>query len=436
MPLKFNQLRERAQRHLIERHIEAAKYKGSDLLDPLLVISPEQSALTQEEKQVSDFVQGKTATAPSFKLKAKPSKPSSGDTLARMLGKAPRTDSIIKEDRLLHGTGFTKKAAERSDAAIARAKQHLGNRDAERVANARKVFETPLADPKAANLAKVPVPQAPTLPDTRPYAELFAEAGLEYDESQAAALEGLAKQKYAVLIGPAGCGKTQIEILLLKILQHQAPTVDWRRTSAKGLERALNHDAREDDYKPAIGGGCFMGRAVQQMKRSMPREYHHMLRTIHATLGYQPTDVEVPDELGDDGNPITWKIAKRFRPYFTATNKLPYAIFFADEIGTLTIQLWNELVAALPSNCRIFMIGDINQLTPVQGRSPLGFAMLKWPTYELTKIHRNAGVIVHNAHKGKSSAESRSLSLKQTLALKVSLSLSCVKRQAHSRKHP
>jgi exodeoxyribonuclease V alpha subunit len=64
------------------------------------------------------------------------------------------------------------------------------------------------------------------------------------------------------------------------------------------------------------------------------------------------------------------------------------------------INLWNELFAALHDDCRIIMIGDINQLPPVQGRSVLGFAMTYWPTFELTKIHRQAegNPIIANAH--------------------------------------
>ena len=45
------------------------------------------------------------------------------------------------------------------------------------------------------------------------------------------------------------------------------------------------------------------------------------------------------------------------------------------------------------------MVGDINQLPPVYGKSILGFAMQAWPTYELRTIHRNAGLIIRNANR-------------------------------------
>jgi exodeoxyribonuclease V alpha subunit len=54
----------------------------------------------------------------------------------------------------------------------------------------------------------------------------------------------------------------------------------------------------------------------------------------------------------------------------------------------------------LEDDCRIILIGDINQLPPVQGRSVLGFAMIKWPTFTLEEIHRQAAgnPIIANAH--------------------------------------
>ena len=65
----------------------------------------------------------------------------------------------------------------------------------------------------------------------------------------------------------------------------------------------------------------------------------------------------------------------------------------------MPINLWNELIAALPDDCRVILVGDINQLPPVQGRSVLGFAMTRWPTFTLEKLHRNAGVIAEQAHR-------------------------------------
>lgn len=118
--------------------------------------------------------------------------------------------------------------------------------------------------------------------------------------------------------------------------------------------------------------------------------------TIHALLGFMPVYEPVEDKkTGEVKNQL------RFEPTFTKYNKLPYKIIFMDESGMTPIPLWNQLLDALTDDCRIVLIGDINQLPPVQGRSVLGFAMLRWPTFTLEKIHRQAAdnPIIANAHR-------------------------------------
>jgi exodeoxyribonuclease V alpha subunit len=75
-------------------------------------------------------------------------------------------------------------------------------------------------------------------------------------------------------------------------------------------------------------------------------------------------------------------------PHRTALQPLTQKVIIVDEAGMVPLDLWNNLLAATPANTRIYLLGDIYQLPPVHGRSVLGFAMLKWPTYELDRIHR------------------------------------------------
>jgi exodeoxyribonuclease V alpha subunit len=213
---------------------------------------------------------------------------------------------------------------------------------------------------------------------------------IELDHDQQKALEGVLHQQYAVVDGPAGVGKTTLTKAMVKALESTTPTVDLNRA------RTERYQTNKPDFNVAVCFCAFTGRAVQQIKRALPREYHPMCDTIHATLGYRPVEEDYFDKEKDE-----WRVRKIFRPTFTAANKLPYKICIVDEAGMVPIYLWNELIAALPSDCRIILVGDINQLPPVQGRSVLGFAMLKWPTYTLTKIHRTAAdnAIIQNAHK-------------------------------------
>ena len=211
----------------------------------------------------------------------------------------------------------------------------------------------------------------------------------EWDESQLEALAGIEKQQFACLIGAAGTGKTTVERELVNRLKTYVPTIDL---NAARLSVAAETKA---DYNVAIAFAAFTGRAVQQMKRALPEVYHPMCSTIHSLLGYAPTM-----EVRFDEKTKQYKEVRIFRPSFGLSRKLPYKIILIDEAGMVPINLWNELINAITPDVRIILIGDINQLPPVQGRSVLGFAMSAWPTFELTKIHRQAqdNPIIMNAH--------------------------------------
>lgn len=200
---------------------------------------------------------------------------------------------------------------------------------------------------------------------------------IELDPSQKKALLGLKEQQFACLIGAAGTGKTTVTKKLVKMLEDNIPTIDLNYTRPE-----IDTEAAEPDYNIAIGFCAFTGRAVQQMKRALPIEYHPMCNTIHRTLGYMPEWVEYISEGG------IMKQKPIFKPTFTKYRKLPYKVLVIDEGSMVPIKLWNELFDAITEDCRVIMIGDINQLPPVQGRSVFGFAMTKWPVFELTEIWR------------------------------------------------
>lgn len=133
---------------------------------------------------------------------------------------------------------------------------------------------------------------------------------------------------------------------------------------------------------------AFTGRAATNFKRFLPPEEHANVDTMHGTLEYQPVFDDRSGKMS-------------FAPQRTSFNPLDGDMFVLEEGGMIPIYLFNKFVDALPENFRILIIGDINQLPPVQGRSVLGFAMLNWPTYSLTQIHRQAAgdAIISNAHR-------------------------------------
>lgn len=233
----------------------------------------------------------------------------------------------------LWGTGFQKRDAERAERASEKVQQQES--EIAVIPNAEELH----------NIMQLELPSTLVADD------------LQLDPSQQAAVDGLLHQKYGCLIGAAGTGKTTtIKALVHNILQHVK--------------------------NPHIAFGSFTGRAVQQIKRALPAEYHSHCDTIHGLLEYAPEPVEKEDENGN------MYVTKIFVPHRTEMNPLDQNIIIIDEGGMVPIDLWNNLLAACRPNTRIYLIGDINQLPPVQGRSVLGFAMQAWPTYELDRIHR------------------------------------------------
>ena len=217
--------------------------------------------------------------------------------------------------------------------------------------------------------------------------------GIILDESQQAAVDGLIESRCGCMIGPAGSGKTTTEKALIEALGITEAKYALTRADEE-LIGADSEAATAFKQTSSIAMVSFTGKAVQQSKRALPRWMHPYCDTGHGWLGYAPEYIE---KIGEDGEV---KVVRIFRPTFTEQNKLSVKILIIDEAGMMPIYLYNQLVRALPDDTRIYCIGDINQLAPVHGRSVLGFAMLKWPTFELKKIHRtDEGSIIDNAHR-------------------------------------
>lgn len=291
-------------------------------------------------------------------------------TFAEILAKRAKERTERKpeqdEDRVLFGSGITKKTSEQAQRAVDKTAQKDWKAQSEEVDAAR------------ATLLHIDIPS-----------NLMTE-GLELDADQRHAVSELAKLPFGCLIGSAGTGKTTTEKALVRAIERDIGLIDVNSA------RLDSQKTNKEELNIAACFVSFTGRAVQQMKRALPKEYHALCGTIHSTLGYAPVEEEYLDSETNE-----WQVRKVFRPTFTATNKLPYKLCFMDESGMCPIYLFNELIAALPDDCRVILIGDINQLPPVHGRSVLGFAMSAWPTFELRHVHRQAAdnPIIANAQR-------------------------------------
>lgn len=211
----------------------------------------------------------------------------------------------------------------------------------------------------------------------------------EFDQSQEDARKGILQEQFSCLIGAAGTGKTKTLNDILEDIKSNLGMVNFKERQQDGTIKTVQ--------KLSIVFCAFTGRAVEQMKNKLPKEYHNVCGTIHGdkVLTYVP---ELYDDIDEEGNV---KTKMRFIPTYNAYNKLPYDVYVIDEAGMLSVELWNILREAMIPTAKVILVGDINQLPPVYGRSILGYAMLKWPVFELTKIHRQAAdnPIIANAHR-------------------------------------
>lgn len=229
-------------------------------------------------------------------------------------------------------------------------------------------------------------------------ASSVSSANFTWDESQLSAIDNICRDKFSVLIGAAGSGKTTVVKEIVNRLSSQGliKPITYQRANGLNVNR----------YN--ISFCSFTGKAVEQLRKSIPANLQCCCETIHSLLEYSP---EIVERLTTDshGNTIV-KNSKVFLPRRNDINLLNQNIIVIDESGMVGIDLWNNLWKALDygnlPNLKIILIGDINQLPAVIGKSILGYALNSplWHTNSLTHIHRQAldNPIIFNAHQVKS----------------------------------
>ena len=229
-----------------------------------------------------------------------------------------------------------------------------------------------------------------------PIANSASSASFAWDSSQLSAIDSILSNPFNCLIGAAGSGKTTVVREIVRRLEEDG--------SIKPIAYQKSNGDSVESYNVAFVS--FTGKAVEQLRKSIPPHLQCCCQTIHSLLEYAPEIVEktVEDENGDQ----VLKQSKIFLPRRDELNPLPQQLIFIDESGMVGVELWNNLFKALtPSpSLKIVLIGDINQLPAVIGKSILGYALAspRWKTATLTKIHRQAldNPIIANAHKIKS----------------------------------
>ena len=165
---------------------------------------------------------------------------------------------------------------------------------------------------------------------------------------QAAAVQGIVCEKFSVLTGGPGCGKTTTTLVIVKLIE------------AMGLKVLL---------------AAPTGRAAQRMAEVVGKE----AKTIHRLLG--------------------WQNGK-----FQKNEKTPLItdVLIVDECSMLDISLTASLLKAVPEESQVLFIGDADQLPSVGAGNVLKDIISSGtvPCFHLTKIFRQAkeSLIVQYAH--------------------------------------
>jgi len=172
--------------------------------------------------------------------------------------------------------------------------------------------------------------------------------GIALSDEQAAAVKGIACEKFSILTGGPGCGKTTATQVLVKLLEAM---------KVKVLLAAPT------------------GRAAQRMTEVIGNE----AKTIHRLLKWQVGKFKRNDE-----------------------NPLDVDFLVVDECSMLDISLTASLLKAVPGHSQVLFIGDADQLPSVGAGNVLRdlIASGAVPCFRLTKVFRQAqeSLIIRYAH--------------------------------------
>ena len=155
----------------------------------------------------------------------------------------------------------------------------------------------------------------------------------EFDTLPARAAEIALTSRLLLLTGGPGTGKTHTVATILGLLAEQA------RTQDQPLRIAL--------AAPTGKAAARLAEAVRE------RDASAMLpaQTLHRLLG-----------LGGDGRP----------PRFDAAHPLPFDIVVVDEASMVDLPMMTRLLAAVPAEARLILLGDPDQLPSVEAGAVLG----------------------------------------------------------------
>lgn len=175
------------------------------------------------------------------------------------------------------------------------------------------------------------------------------------------------------LTGAAGCGKTtSLTAMTEAVIQNNQ--VGKLQTNHKYLS----------NNSPSIVFISFTNKAVQNIKKVLPKDLRDNCITAHKLLEFEPEYFTTED----------LKSSMRFVPTRHKTRPLPQIdILVIDEAPMMPVGLWNLIVDAIENFAppQVILVGDIQQLPPVFGKSIFIHAIQQGlKVVELTEVYRQA----------------------------------------------
>lgn len=211
---------------------------------------------------------------------------------------------------------------------------------------------------------------------------------ITYNSKQSEFISLALKGASCVLIGAAGTGKTTCQ---------KGVTQGLISSGFSGILQAEGHKHLQSET-PGIVICAYTRRAVNNIRKNVSLDMQANCITIHKLLEYAPVYNEIwSDEKGE------YITKMNFEPGRNANNPLPSSIrtLIFEESSMIGLDLYKEVIDALPHNPQLIFLGDIQQLPPVFGPAVLGFKLTSLPTVELTEVYRQAleSPIIRLAHR-------------------------------------
>ena len=164
--------------------------------------------------------------------------------------------------------------------------------------------------------------------------------GFELNEKQVEAVRRVAQNRFVVVTGGPGTGKTTVVCAMLRALMARGIELDEIALAAPtGRAAQRMGEALRDQCARSRGLDMDMRKKIEALDGY----------TIHSLLG---------------GFPPNWK--------YTEKNKLPLKLVVVDESSMVDLHLMKALIAALPDDCRLVLLGDKDQLPSVETGAVLG----------------------------------------------------------------